>query len=95
MHSLSNNLKIFRKQRGMTQQQVADYLNVTHTAYNYYEKGKRVPDLDNLIRLAELFGTSLDILTGRYVEARNQQTFTNNFEKGSVRDSTLTINQGV
>jgi transcriptional regulator with XRE-family HTH domain len=67
MHNLSNNLKFFRTQKKMTQKQIADHLNITHTAYNYYEKGTREPNLNTLIKLAELFGVSLDILTGRYV----------------------------
>jgi len=60
---------MFRNQSKMTQQQVADYLNITQEAYSHYEKGKREPDITNLIKLAELFSISLDILTGRYVNA--------------------------
>ena len=66
MHSLPQNLKKLRKEHKMTQQQIADYLNVSHTAYNFYENGKREPDLTNLLKLAQLFKTSTDYLLGRY-----------------------------
>jgi transcriptional regulator with XRE-family HTH domain len=69
MHNLSKMLRILRKQKNLTLQNVADYLNISRTAYNHYELGRREPDVTNLIKLAELFGVSLDILTGRYVNA--------------------------
>ena len=65
---LSRNLKILRKQKNLTQQQMANILNVSQQAYARYEKGDREPDLSTLIKLAEFFKISLDYLSGRYVE---------------------------
>jgi len=73
MHDLPKNLKMLRKQKNITQQNIAIQLNISQEAYSLYENGKREPNIDTLIKLAELFGVSLDILTGRYVN-----TFANN-----------------
>jgi transcriptional regulator with XRE-family HTH domain len=78
MHNLPINLKTLRIQKKLKQQDVAEYLNITQVAYGRYEAGLREPDIDTLIRLAELFNVSLDILTGRYVNAfTDNSNFTN------------------
>ena len=72
MHDLPNTLKRLRTQNKMTQQNVADYLNVTQPSYSHFEAGIREPDISTLIKLAELFKVPLDILVGRYIEAPQQ-----------------------
>jgi len=57
-------LKSLRIEANLTLQQVADYLSVNKTTISYYEKGKRVPSFNNLVKLSELFGVSLDYLLG-------------------------------
>lgn len=59
-------LKIERLKRGMTQQQIADYLHIGRVAYTLYETGKNIPTTENLIALADLYGCSVDYLLGRY-----------------------------
>ena len=51
---LSKNLKIFRKRKGLTQENVAEALNVVRQTISKWEKGISVPDADMLIRLAEV-----------------------------------------
>ena len=48
-------LKMIRIQNKLTQQQVADALGITRSAYCSYEIGRRSPDLDSLIRLSEFY----------------------------------------
>lgn len=62
---LAARLKECRKEKGMTQGQVAIYCDITEKAYQNYELMTREPKLDILIRIADLFGVSLDYLTGR------------------------------
>ena len=69
MHDLSNILKRLRAKSKLTQQSVADRLSVNRQTYSNYETGIREPDINTLIKLAEVFNVSLDILVGRYVEA--------------------------
>lgn len=63
---IAERLKEERKKHGFTQQQVADAINIARGAYAQYETGKNLPPIDNLMKLADLYRTSLDYLTGRY-----------------------------
>lgn len=62
---LSARLKECRKEKGLTQIQVATYCDITEKAYQNYELMTREPKLEILIRIADLFNVSLDYLTGR------------------------------
>lgn len=57
-----NNLKTKRIERGMTQQQAAEALGITQTAYSYYEIGKRNPKPAMLLKMSRLFGCTVDEL---------------------------------
>lgn len=63
---IKDNLKEERKKHGLTQQQVADYLNMSRGAYAQYETGKNTPPLDTMVKLADLYKCSIDYLIGRY-----------------------------
>ncbi|MBQ2862688.1 MAG: helix-turn-helix transcriptional regulator [Clostridia bacterium] len=62
---LAQRLKALRKERGYTQLQVAVYCDITEKAYQNYELMTREPRLEILLRIAELYGVSLDYLVGR------------------------------
>ena len=51
-----------RKERNMTQLQLAEKLFVTEKAVSKWECGNGIPDLDNIGKLAELFDVSIDKL---------------------------------
>lgn len=57
-----NNLKIYRKENGLTQEQVAEKLNVSRQAVAKWENGETLPDIESCIALADLYGTTVDIL---------------------------------
>lgn len=61
---LSKNLKIFRKRKGLTQENVAEALNIVRQTVSKWEKGISVPDADMLIRLAEVLDVSVSELIG-------------------------------
>lgn len=63
---LKDALKAERKKQGMTQQQVADHLNMARGAYAQYETGKNLPPVNILAKLADLYKCSVDYLLGRY-----------------------------
>ena len=60
----SARLVALRKKAGLTQQAVADRLNIHRTAYTKYETSGVTPDQKGLMRLAELFGVTVDYLIG-------------------------------
>ena len=72
------NLKWLRKINRFTQQQIADEVNVNRVTYTNWEKGKREPNFENLIKLAEVFNVSVDKLLG--VKIENNQTAIGMFE---------------
>ena len=58
-------LKQLRRERGLTQLQVATALGVVDRTLRKYEVGEIAPTLPVLIALADFFGVSLDYLAGR------------------------------
>lgn len=64
LSSLSTRLKLLRHAGRMTQKEVSDMLDVTRSAYTYYERDRSKPDFDTLITLSKIFGVSLDYLVG-------------------------------
>ena len=61
---LSENIRAFRKEHAMTQEQLAEVLNVTVGAVYKWESGQSVPELGTIVELADLFDTSVDVLLG-------------------------------
>ncbi len=61
---LAENIRAYRKERGLTQEQLAEVLNVTLSAVSKWETGVAVPDLDMIIALADYFTVSVDVLLG-------------------------------
>lgn len=57
-------LREVRSSTGMSQNQVAEALGVSRSAYAYYETGATRPDLETLIRIARVFGVTTDYLLG-------------------------------
>lgn len=58
-------LKELRKESGKTQKELASYLQISQSSYQSYEIGGTEPNISSLIKLADLFGVSLDYLCGR------------------------------
>lgn len=61
---LGKNITRFRKERGLTQEQLASLLNVSVSAVSKWETGDNRPDLELLPDLAEIFQVSVDSLLG-------------------------------
>ena len=55
-------LKIYRKQYGFTQEDIAEKLGVSRQAVAKWEKGESLPDIESCIKLADLYETTVDIL---------------------------------
>lgn len=60
----SQRLKLLRKEKGLTQEQLGKLLNLTKVSICGYEKGKRVPDLDTFQDIIKIFNVSADYLLG-------------------------------
>lgn len=58
-----NNLKFFRQKFGYTQEQIAETLDVSRQAVAKWESGASLPNIDNIIALADFYGISVDVLS--------------------------------
>ena len=72
------NLKRLRQMNHLTQQQIADLININRGSYSNWEKGKREPSFNNLVKLAEFFNVSVDKLLD--VKIEDNQTAIGMFE---------------
>lgn len=59
---LGDKIKLYRENKKMTQNEVADILNVSSATISKYESGTLEPNIESLKRLAELFEISVDEL---------------------------------
>lgn len=65
---LKDNIKNLRKEKGLSQEELAIKLNVVRQTVSKWERGLSVPDSSMLITLAEELGTSVNVLLGESVE---------------------------
>ena len=59
---IANRLQKLRKEKGYSQEQLAEALGISRQAVSKWERAESSPDTDNLICLAKLYGISLDEL---------------------------------
>lgn len=61
---MSEKLKLLRRQKNVTQKEVAAAIGITLSAYSNYEQGIREPSLQILISICKYFDVSSDYLLG-------------------------------
>ena len=61
---LAENLKKYRIIKNLTQEDLANYLNITPQSVSKWERGETYPDITFLPALANIFETSIDLLIG-------------------------------
>lgn len=57
-------IRELRKERGLTQTQLADKISSTQDTISLWELGKSYPDIINLVKLAKLFEVTTDFMLG-------------------------------
>lgn len=60
-----NRIAELREQRKLTQEQLSIALGISRAALSHYEKNRREPDYETLIKIANHFKVSMDYLLGR------------------------------
>ncbi len=65
---LSDNIKNLRKNKGFTQEELANKLNVVRQTVSKWEKGYSVPDAEMLKKIAEILETDVSQLLGSSIE---------------------------
>ena len=62
---LGGRIRELRKDSGMSQKELAEYLGVSTSAVGMYEQGRREPDSEKLSGMCEIFSVTMDYLLGR------------------------------
>lgn len=71
---IGKNIRNLRRNKDMTQEEIAELLNVTVSAISQWESGKTMPDITLLPKLAIIFGVSTDEVLG-FSEEQNKEAF--------------------
>ena len=69
---LNNNIQKLRKENHMSQEQLAEKLNVSRQAVSKWESGSAYPEMDKIIAMTKLFNCSIDSLMNEEVTRGNQ-----------------------
>ena len=62
MMNIADRIQSLRKQKGMSQIELADAIGVSRQAVSKWESEQAIPDLDKIIAMSEIFGTTTDYL---------------------------------
>lgn len=81
MINIGENLKKYREKAGLTQQQVADYIEVSKGAIGHWENNKRIANLTVIQKLAKLYKTTPSSLIGDNVYNNTKSESSNLLDK--------------
>ena len=74
---LNENLKMIRKQKGLSQEELAIRLNVVRQTISKWEKGLSVPDSDMLVKMADILEVSVgELLGSKITDEQNKDEIT-------------------
>lgn len=75
-------LQVLRKEKGLTQEQLAEYLNTSRRTISRWETGRNMPDLDLLIELSDYYDVELrELLDGE----RKSEKMNNELEEAVLK----------
>ncbi|WP_159882543.1 helix-turn-helix domain-containing protein [Paenibacillus puerhi] len=65
MGQIGNRIAALREKQAMTQEELSIKLDISRASLSHYEKNRREPDYDTLVKIANFFKVSIDFLLGR------------------------------
>lgn len=71
--SIGTKIKQLRKQNDITQEKLADYLNISYQAISKWENGTALPDISMVIPIANFFGVTMDELFDMDTQRQEQE----------------------
>lgn len=77
-------LRESRTESEYTQKQMASFLRITQQTYSDYETGRTNPDIDTLIKIADILNVSVDYLVGRADDFGNVAIYHNTEDTSSL-----------
>ena len=88
---VAEQIRFYRKQKGLTQEQLAEAMGVSVAAVSKWEQGQSLPEIPMLMELADFFDLSVDALLGYRLRANDRRSVserlhllcrTNNYDEG-------------
>lgn len=73
MKGIGSRIKQLRQENNLTQKELAEKLSIGLTTISNYETGYSIPDVQMLLKIANIFGVSIDYLAGK-TDQRNPST---------------------
>lgn len=92
MNQIGKYIKKYREEKGITQEQLAENMNVTRQAVSNWENEKTQPDIDTLFRISQIFEISMEELI--YGEKREMVTKVTNVTNKTVQNITKGLSFG-
>ena len=71
--SIGSTIKRLRRERDITQEQLAEYLGITSRAISQWECDRTAPDISQIPALCHIFDISSDVLLGIDIEKKNEE----------------------
>ncbi len=94
--SIGERLIALRKSKNLSQEQVADKINVTRQTISKWETDQSMPDLDKVVPLCELYGITADeLLSGKVSSDETLNLDKNNSEREMRKNRSLGIGIGI
>ena len=92
---LGENIKIFRQQKGITQENLAEFLGVTFQSVSRWERGEGYPDITLLPSIAAFFEVTVDELLGVGKISNEQKIieYINLYDSMKLKDISLTFRE--
>ena len=77
----SKRLRILRENKGYNQEKLANMCGLSTSTIGMYEQGRRQPDNDTLVKLADIFDVSIDYLLGKTEVKKYEKPYEDELEK--------------
>ena len=88
----NNRLYELRKQKGLSQEELANRLNVTRQTVSKWEVGDSTPDMEKLVALSALFNVSMDeLVMGKEAVKQDNSSKTGSAEKNALIKKVLKV----
>ena len=81
---MENKIKALRQKAGITQEKVAERMGVSRQAVAKWEAGESAPSTRNLLKLAEIFDTTVDVLMNCQAPSKEQPHESENKERKAI-----------
>ena len=89
-----NKIRELRKQRKMTQKELAKHLQIADSTLSYWEMGRYEPDTDALMKLSRFFSVPIDYILGGDFSKWDIDTIRANNSEMYVSEPTVPYNNG-